>query len=245
MLGQHPQVVCRGEVFYFRHADSDAGNDNNESGRIRMLQVPRRDDIVDPDPGRVVARFEQLFLRPAKACGFRFKFPAQFNLFPEVVQGLDNISSLRIIALSRRNVLKQAISRQNMLRLKRMTGLHHIPVKASSDEFLPANAFRVDIPNALNYARQLMRNYSKMEELLVGMQETKQALVIKVEYEDLLADRAGTMRRLFKFLNVDQNVDVEQKLVKATPDDLSVAVENYDELKKAVAGTELQDFLYS
>ena len=185
---------------------------------------------------------------PATACGFKFKYPIQHQLFPEVVDELKSLGNdLRVIVLSRRNVLKQSISRQNMLRISEATGGERFNLDQLVDgqvkQQLKQEPIHLDVPAVVQYARQLEREKEGFFEVVDDFEAQCGAQLFRIDYEDLLADQATVIARILDFLTVPVDAPLFSLVEKATPDRLAAAIRNFEELQAAVAGTELEVFL--
>ncbi len=66
--------------------------------------------------------------------------------------------------------------------------------------------------------------------------------VLSLAYEDLVADTAREMRRIFDFLAVEP-IAVQPQIYKEGTDDLPAAIANYDELCRRLAGTDAARWL--
>ncbi len=102
--------------------------------------------------------------------------------------------------------------------------------------------FRIDVQQTVKYAMRLQKqnleSQSALQKLILG-----NAKVLEVHYEDLLYRQTETIPQILSFLGVQHKVKLSAKIGKATSDQLSKSIENYDELAEAVSGTELAVFL--
>jgi LPS sulfotransferase NodH len=149
---------------------------------------------------------------------------------------LDLKDRLRIIALKRTNVLKQAVSRQNMERIEKTSsgGGHHLY------ESKTLSPLQLDVTRAIKYASKMQKKSLEIDELSKPFSH-----IMNINYEQLTRDYENTMSRIHEFLRVDKQLTpLKSSVYKATPDDLRHALANYDELQAKVAGTELEKFLY-
>ncbi|MCH2183434.1 MAG: sulfotransferase [Mariniblastus sp.] len=261
MLDMHPEIICLAEDFHEQIiADEQTTNYPSEQlyrdgAHVYVRQVSQfdRPPIVHPTSTEVVAHLHDIFSCPAKACGFKFKHRIQNVLFPEIIPELGTFGDeLRLIVLSRQNVLKQAISKQNMRRLIE-TGAapkNHANLIVSDDPQGPpdhkapaASSLHLDVDAAIRYARQLQRETIDFENTIQRLSRYGIARILRVNYEEMLSDESTFLERVFTWLEVDPAVKVQAFTRKATPNDLTRAIENYDELARAVAGTDLEPML--
>jgi hypothetical protein len=56
-------------------------------------------------------------------------------------------------------------------------------------------------------------------------------------------NREAESRRVLDFLNIDQVAPLTTDLVKLNPDSLEDMIENYEEVKQALSGTDFEEFL--
>ena len=249
ILDNHPEISCRGEVYYHsapcKESDERLDEAIEYAGRkyLRMLNFcsDYRAVINSPNCKQSVRHFHYIYSMNAKACGFKFKFPIQFGLFPEVVSEIQKLPNLHVIALTRRNCLKQVISRQNMLRIQAQTqGACNLDSKNDNAVDLEPK-LTIDVPAIVSLTEYYLRKHSEFVAGIDGFFEPGSSQqVLRIDYEDLLSNEAQTTQKVFEFLGVDKNAKIVSNLRKATPDNLADAIENYDELVEAVRGTDLE-----
>ena len=242
MLSAHPEVACRLEVFDARPVEKPPEPPTfptYQSGDWlyrRFLHVGEQ-EFPDPTDEQTLRRLQQIFDLPRKACGFKFKSPTQKDVYPEIMQALlERKQEMRVVCLTRRNVLKQAISKQNMERLNSLAedGSPAIQVancNLVSQTELPA--FELNIQQAIAYAAELQRDAA---EFLATIEPF--SLVHTIDYEDLVNRAEETYRELLAFLSVSPRTPPRAYFRKSTPDDLRQAITNYDHLVESVAETE-------
>ena len=66
---------------------------------------------------------------------------------------------------------------------------------------------------------------------------------VEVSYEDLIADQDQVFGDLCTFLGVDSFLDVKPEFFKTESEDPKEMIVNYDEVQKALSGTEFEKFL--
>jgi hypothetical protein len=67
---------------------------------------------------------------------------------------------------------------------------------------------------------------------------------LEVRYESLVSVFETEIRKVLKFLEVDETMPLSSDLVKVNPDSLEDIVENYEEIKQALIGSEFKNYLY-
>lgn len=158
--------------------------------------------------------------RSHKVIGFTTKLssiadPSKFKEFVEA-------NNVRVIHLDRSNPVKLAVSVIRAKRLRELSGESNIksdgerlgPIRISVDEF----------------RRGL--NRKKLYAELSDYVETLGVPKVHVYYEEFLEDEKQALEKIWDFLEVD-NADTKTETLKNTPDDLTHAVSNLEELKAA------------
>ena len=220
LLNSHPDVLCRYEDFCTiapEHVD-------------RQLFHPKG-VFENPTTRQIHVHLRWIFDRPAKASGFKLKFPYQYNRYPDLLFGLlKRKKQLRVIFLDRRDVVKRMISLMNLESIREQEQL----VSANRVEHCENKKFKVDIRRLLN--TMLVETHRRAElQALTDLFPNR----LVVEYDDLLNSGEATMLKITEFLGVDPMPRVASRFKKATPDDLSDVVENYLEMQAAIDSLEL------
>lgn len=211
LLDSHPQISCKYEAFAMLRS---------ESGLQRQIRTA----------DAAIARLQQIYAEAVPACGFKFKFPLQLEHYPEISEWLlERTATVRCIYLSRDNLLKTEVSRQNRGRLAKLKA--QLGMRAR--DTLEAGPLTLDIDEALSHMRQLKRNVERYRALSLRFDHQ-----IEVRYEELLADEAAVLRRLTTFLGVDPSAPLQSRAQKVTQDDLRLALANYDEVCNQLRNTE-------
>jgi LPS sulfotransferase NodH len=133
----------------------------------------------------------------------------------------------RIIAMQRRNNVKQVVSRVNAERINDATGYWNL--WNEEDRLPPATIDVVEFSKRLENVEEQKRgleSYVKRLELPT----------LWLDYEDLLVDQRATLERVFSFLGV-RFEPVQGGSIKNTSNDLREAVSNFDELRSRYVGT--------
>ncbi|MFK7767518.1 MAG: Stf0 family sulfotransferase [Mariniblastus sp.] len=241
LLDSHKQISCRHEDFhgqYIGEVDDVPSRErvSNWKRRIKKFDESFVENVSAED---AVTHLYDTYSFQERACGFKLKFPHQFLLYPEVIREFAWVENLRVIILSRQNLLKQAVSRQNFVRIYSESGRSNLfPDRNARPE--PLGRFELNIEDAMHYVKVAQTLQAKFE------QESNQIVSkfgldsIHVKYENLLAKRDETLKSVFEFLNVDPSLKIDAEDVqKATPDRLPDAITNYAELVKRVEGTKI------
>jgi len=204
MLDCHPDISCEHEVF---HLSADI-----------------------PEPAHVLA---DLYKRPFVASGFKYKYPYQVEVHPGAWSYLlERRDTIRVIGLTRKNLLKIAISRQNLIKMARAYGKHNI---TKGDE--KADKLEVDTSILIEYMEHVAVNIKGITEVLDWFDNT-----ITIHYEDILYSERQTTKQILDFLEVD-DLDLQSGFKKFTPDGLRDAIANYEDVEKVLKGTKFERFL--
>ena len=242
LLSSHPEIACRLEVFDARPLEKPPeprAFPLYQSGDWlyrRYLHVGKQ-EIPDPTDEQTLRRLQQIFELPRKACGFKFKSPTQKDVYPEIMQALlERKQEMRVVCLTRRNVLKQAISKQNMERLNSLAANDSLAIEVANCNLVSPTdlpPFELNIERAINYAAELNRSAA---DFLTTIEPFP--LLHTIDYDDLAHRAEETYRELLEFLSVSPQIMPRSYFRKSTPDDLRQAITNYDRLVESVARTE-------
>jgi LPS sulfotransferase NodH len=134
---------------------------------------------------------------------------------------------VRIIAMQRRNSIKQVVSRVNAERINDATGYWNLWTE--EDRLPPAT---IDV---VEFSRRLQRLEDEKRRL-ESYVRSLDLPTLWLDYEDLLAYQRAIFERAFSFLGV-QFEPVQGRSIKNTSDDLREAVSNFDELRSHYIGT--------
>lgn len=233
LLASHPDVKCRREEFALANGQ---GKESPEQ-RTRILCKFFEDPLTyNPTPAQCVARVEKLFSRQAIANGFKFKYPNQVESYPEVMNALRQLAQeLKVVHLTRANLLKRAVSRQNLLR--RLKGTPRVATTATERQ-VKAKKLTVDIPLLMSYMERQQRQFDRLEQIVAEFPHVNQ-----IDYEDLLREQEQVLSSVLRFLGVDPKAKLTSNLVKATPDRLEDIVANYDDVVAAISNSAYARFL--
>jgi hypothetical protein len=133
----------------------------------------------------------------------------------------------RIIALQRRNNVKQVVSRVNSERIYDATGYWNL---WNEEDRLPPATIEV-----AEFSRRLER-LEEQKHRLESYVKSLELPTLWSDYEDLLVDQRATFDQVFSFLGV-RIQPVQGRSIKNTSDDLREAVSNFDELRSHYVGT--------
>jgi hypothetical protein len=157
---------------------------------------------------------------------------------PSALSAVLDSNDARVISLKRHNLAKQALSGINALRSHARTGKVH----AYSDTDIVHDRWELDLETFGKWLRrQVARDEAQDRFVVEGPWES-----IVVFYEDLVTDRAGVVRAISGFLDIDEaRIDLGPSgaPIKQTPTDLRELLTNFDELLAGYEGTPYHDML--
>lgn len=220
LLNAHPDVHCEHELCYVKKAEDGSGlvaGLETDSQKTKVLEkVYSRNDV--------------------KACGFKFKFGAQYNAYPDVYRFfLRNIYSVKQIFLYRKNLLKTAISRQNLDRLSQSGNKHFI----RNEDHQEIGKLNLDLQQARRYIRW---NQDELDFFRRASKIFKHR--IEITYEELIENTTETVNSIFEFLGVSPTKqDAAAPIRKITDDNLENAVSNYSEMIDFFRQTRFSEYL--
>jgi len=241
LLSSHPGVFCRNEILTFDWQGTfaspalDGASDKKQTPRV--LHIGGRRYKANPDKHDIVEALDRIYRKPSiQAAGFKLKFPRQVKEFPEAQDYLLDLGDrLRIILLDRENVLKRAISKQVLVNLRnRDVSLHRQNLK-NEVLFEPVT---IDVEDVIHLATVTANGRAALFEFARQFENS-----LTIEYEQLRHAEAETMGKVLEFLDLPTTETLASEYVKVTPDRISLAVKNYDELCRAVSGSPLEAFL--
>lgn len=158
-------------------------------------------------------------------------FKAMYNQLarPFALSFLQGVEGLRVIHLSRHNLLKVHVSTLLM------------PKRRQLQAVAPTEPvwIRVDPNKAIARMRQARASFQKFDDAFARKAR------LHIHYEDLVDGprlQPATGERICEFLGVSQ-LPMRSRLIKMNPESLRDMVTNYDELADAISKTEFADML--
>jgi hypothetical protein len=209
-LASHPEI----------HADGET-----------IARFPKEKRSADEQLARVESYYGGSPAAGIRAFGFKTK--ASDVLDDDGFARLVDRRGIRLLLLTRRNVIKQAISLLRAIQLNETTGEWNLHAEEHR-----VSTVRIE-PEEL---RTLADRYQQGSEGVWRYETLTGVPSLRLDYESLLAEPDATFRRIFEFLDVAPR-RVEGATLKHTSDDLRHALENFDELHEYFAGSPYQDML--
>lgn len=218
LLNQHPDISCRAEVFDLKRIEGT------------LQRLPELSDTQD-----VINLLNSIYGKDYKANGFKFKYPTQYEYYPDVYEYLLKIADqIRVIFLYRKNRLKGAISKQNQIRLRRLGK----PSNLDKDNFIELGKLKLDIEQAFKYVEIREKQDEKYFRRLEKFKDK-----FMITYEDLSKNTEKSIQNIYEFLNVDNNYQPQNKTIKITNDHIENVIENYQELIEKITCTRYEQYL--
>jgi len=224
LINQNSEIACYNELYH--PSEVGAGPENRHTVNSNRLYLIFRRFMP-------TTFLKVVFLkkRNYKSVGFKYilsqsKFIRESVLFDEDIQK---------VILTRKNILRGEVSRQIAWKTN-----HWFSYKDSKD----CESISFDIKK---FFENRDRWNKLVDELKNGLEERGQAY-INIYFEDLISEKQQTiLNDIYDHIGVSR-LKVDPKTIKTkrqNPYGLKDIVENYDELEKALVGTEIEWMLYS
>lgn len=168
--------------------------------------------------------------RNLEAVGFKVKLNQVIHL--EHFCGFLERHAFKLIYLTRKNLVKSAVSELNAERLRKQYRRSNAQIQAHVQGSLYV------APRILE--RELRRR-EKLTQAHCLFYKACQTVKYTFYYEDLLADQAPFFHTLFAVLEVSPRPH-RGNFLKNTPDDLSDAIENYTEIRQYFQDTRFNEY---
>ena len=215
LLYSHPEGFVGGELFNKAVVDTDQMPWEMDT----MLAGHNLADLWKSDS---VAFLDRMFAtagqRGYRAIGFKLMY-AHGDDNELVRDYLTSDTSIRVVHIMRRNLLRRYLSEQ----VAQRTG-----VWDRTDETTPPPPIHLELEKCLwnfNYIETKQREYAE---------HFKNHDTMEVYYEDLAADLLGIGTRVAAFLGLQPNVDLKTHYKKGVTQSLQQAIVNYDDLKSHI-----------
>ena len=211
-LNSHPNIIMLPEVW--------AG--------MKYIPKQKRKQNAEKQLNWAKEFFERYYNKKINAIGFKTKLidvldPKEFARFLEQ-------NNIKIIYMTRRNIIKLTISEINARRLYNKTKRWNLAQE--KDRLLPFNL-------NLNRFKKKLKEKEQMEKKLKIYIKTLNLPVLKICYEDLLMDELETLKKINKFLEVPFR-KTKGNLVKNTSDNLKEIILNLDKIQSRYHGTKYE-----
>ena len=227
LLDSHPDIACIGELFqhradYVQHSVPRYRLYVASSPKNRTMDLVARKSIIRSYLDSVFVTLN------TPVAGFKLMLD-QARRFPMVLDYL-KAHDFKIINIVRQNLLKTHVSRLRALK----TGVYMSTGKAEKV------LLHVPAASLVEELAALEKEYEANQRILAQLGLDS----VSVTYESISGPSGESdLRRLLSFLGANLDVRLEPRSTKITPDDLSQAIANYDEVASTLTGTAYQQFL--
>jgi hypothetical protein len=224
-LASHPDIRSITELLVGAHLEPPALVRSSRS----LTKAARFLMAGGWQPTRAIRRFYAAVEKPVGI----FKVMYNQLAYPPTLACLRRDTEIRVLHLSRRNLLKMHVSQLLMPRKRNAIWEPH------TTEPLPPVTVCVDPAAAIDAMRRARRWYAHFEGLFAGHRR------LAVVYEDMLDQqrlRPSEGARICEFLGVPDH-PMRSGFIKLNPESLEAMVTNYGELAEAVSRTEFADLL--
>jgi hypothetical protein len=162
-----------------------------------------------------------------KAVGYKVNY-SQIRKYKTTISWLKQ-NDVKVIHLLRNNLLKRLVSHK----IANTRNLCH------STESLEPIQVHID-PEILkeDFLRRQNR-FAKYRNFFLNVIDVP---YLEVEYELLISDYDMQIRKILGFIEIDNYMRLYSKFVKVNPDSLEDIIENYSEVKQALANTQFEKF---
>jgi hypothetical protein len=224
LLNSHSQILCHGELFY-QHAIYYAVG--YRDGSLNLASVEERDQYPDEFLSRVWAHpFGN------RAVGFKLVAGQHTGAFRHILTDPE----VRKIVLRRRNRLKKFVSARIADVEQNWT---HYKYRFRPEDLKPIQV-EVRLQELQAYLSKEQEFYSRVSTEL----QRAEGRHLAVDYEDFFGDQT-TLFEVLRFLDVEPNtVGLEPATLKRNSRNLRDIITNFDDLSRALRGTEYERELY-
>lgn len=238
MLNQHPDILCHHEVFnpqkiyYAKNFHELLGGGEQPLPRLDLI-----DGKVgigskwerNTSPERFMLKLWQHSYE-AKAVGFNL-FPTHI---PNAATSIIKDDNIQKILLVRRNKVKCYVSRA----IARKTGVWDLYGNKLNG---PKISVTINPKRLLAWSYGYDRYFEKMRQHLAASNQSYLDLI----YEEIVGKDSSVVKtEMLKFIGVSPDIhDLQPPLKKQNSNQLCELVSNFTQLKKALAGTELEAFV--
>lgn len=222
LLHSHPRISCYWDIFW--------GRGNTElcyNSYVAARKVPQL--VYKLNRKRIISEYLEHYFSQGpetQASGFLLKWAGAAR-YPEILSWLRN-NDARIVHIVRCNVLVREIA----LELRR-SGI----VKSHARETIEFNKVRIDPESLLSNLRAMRKAVEKQRNMLRRHQ------VLEVQYEALLLNEELELERILAFLGVESIGKLKSEFEKTESESPEEMIENYDEVRSVLTGTEFETFL--
>jgi LPS sulfotransferase NodH len=234
-LRNHPDIYCKSEILLKYTRSLRPGEKIHLPKRIyRQLLATYRGSVSERQSIAVERFYDRSASRHYVAAGFKTKVSDIAS--PEAMKQILESKNVKVIAMVRKNVIKQAVSRiRARILYEKTKGRNPQTSWNLYDEKDRLGPQTIQIAE-LDKVLKIVIFHNKVMSAFIDLLELP---VLHLEYSELLADREASFLRVFEFLGA-RPLPLKCEVLKNTDDNLRNAILNFDELKKHYANTEFE-----
>ena len=225
MLNRHPNIICHGEAITLEGKPNLGRKYHKKINKtVDELAKIRSQDSVN-------FLYEYVFNQEnCEAVGVKIKYRQLEEQFQKIFDKITNDTTISIIHLTRKNLLKRYVS-------NRLSGSKKTPhVITDLKEKQEQPKVKINVQKCLEDIFYVKEAESRFREYF------KNHRLFEIVYEDILAERNQQMAELQEFLGV-KSKELKPKTLKINSDNLEDIVENYQELVMAIKETSYAQYL--
>ena len=222
MLNEHPQIKCFGEIFnptygkgYLKWV--------NKSFLRRLSHKYLREYCIETYLNGICNIQTK---DDTQAVGYKVMYPGQFERYPNF-RDYWKFNKIKIIRITRYNLLRRYLSSK----------IANKECRWSSSNY---RGGLITIPVDLHDLKRSINCLETIDCQIDTLAEEFQYL--RVSYEQIVSNSKSSLRNIFEFLgvDVDQTEKIEPRTVKQNPGKLNMLIENYDEVREALVGSQYE-----
>lgn len=229
ILNSHPEIACYGEVITLK-GEPNLGKKYQDSIGKTSQELAQ---IRAENPVNFLYNYiwnQEYYQANSKAIGLKLKYRQLQEQFKDVFQAILDDKEIKIIHLTRRNLLKRYISNRLAASGKTST------VIFNSEESKLQPKITLDIDKCIEDILSVQQTEAQFRKCF------KQHQVFEVTYEELVMSNSKIIAKLMSFLDVDF-LNLQPVTEKVNSDNLEDIVENYDVVKNKLSKTKYATFL--
>ncbi|NEO54924.1 MAG: sulfotransferase [Okeania sp. SIO3B5] len=229
MLNSHPEIACYGEVMTLKGEPNLGKKHQNYIGKTSQELAQIRAE----NPANFLYNYiwnQEHYQDNCKAIGLKLKYRQLQEEFKDVFQAILDDKEIRIIHLTRRNLLKRYISNRLAASGKTST------VIFNSEKSQLQPKVTVDVDKCIEDILSVQQTEAQFRK------EFKQHKIFEVAYEELVMSNSKILAKLMNFLEVDF-INLQPVTEKVNSDSLEDIIENYDVVKNKLSQTKYATFI--
>lgn len=234
LLDSHPNIICCRELFFKGEANVNFDY-YTKSGVDNIHQF--LDFFFGLKWGIKEANlpFPIALDKKPKAIGFKLKYNQAIS-YPEILTYLQTHQEIKIINLTRTNLLHKCVSKEFIPRLLRDFQKTNFMIDKSIEKIdIPVEISAELLMASMQYEENQASTYSNY---FTGNRR------IDVRYEELVGlSKDSLINHILHWLGVKEGIKLYSKYKKILPKDMSLVIKNWDSVKIKLKGTKYEDYV--